>query len=300
MTSPAWAGVVAVLMEEDNVTDAGAVAGYNALVDAIRSGLTKLTGTLGLTKQEVTDQDIDSIETEAAKAVKAAIKSNQNLFENLWAWLNKDDQIGSEVFRFSHDKLAEGTVINFSKRWKNEGDWQIFGHANASVLCPAEAIGPAKAILGAVFGRAQMESMRRFRDDRFPRERGLAEWWQLAERNSAELAWLFQTDGEAAERLRRLAPIAVEILSHPEERIPEDLLQDVGHILEAAARSPSRRLRIDARRARSFLELARGRSFAEAIQIADRLPPARGVGSQTVAAVVQDKAVMQTRKGAKR
>ncbi|MGQ0607020.1 MAG: hypothetical protein ACT4OQ_00950, partial [Chloroflexota bacterium] len=162
------AGVIAVLMEEDNVSDSGAVAGYNALVSAIRAGLDEVVGTLGLTNQEVTEQDIDAIKSAAEKAVKDAIKSNQGFFADLWSWLNADDQIGSEVFRFAHDDLAEGGVIDFNKRWKNHGDWQIFGQANASVLCPAEAVGPGQAIVDAVFGSGDMNAMRRFRDERFP------------------------------------------------------------------------------------------------------------------------------------
>ena len=119
------AGVVAVLMEEDNVSDSGAVAGYNALVAAIQSGLDKFIETfVPIVKEDV---DKEAIKKAAEKAIEDAIKSNQSFFENLWSFLDKDDQIGSEVFSFGHDDLAKGDVINFDKRWENEGDWQIFG-----------------------------------------------------------------------------------------------------------------------------------------------------------------------------
>jgi hypothetical protein len=279
------AGVVAVLMEEDNVSDSGAVAGYNALVAAIQSGLDKVIGTLGFTKQEVPEEEIDAIKKAAEKAVKDAIKSNQGFFANLWSWLNADDQIGSEVFRFSHDDLANAGVINFEKRWKNEGDWQIFGHASASVLCPAAAVSSAHAILAAVFGESHMKNMRLFRDDRFPGRRGLAEWWSLAERNAAPLAWLLKTNDGARESLRALGPAAAELLLRPDAPIPDELIQHAERILEAAARSPARRLRIDARRASSFVRMLRGRSVSQAVELATELRPARGITREMISDV---------------
>ncbi|MGH2379775.1 MAG: hypothetical protein ACRDG7_00935 [Candidatus Limnocylindria bacterium] len=279
------AGVIAVLMEEDNVSDSGAVAGYNALVSAIRAGLDEVVGTLGLTNQEVTEQDIDAIKSAAEKAVKDAIKSNQGFFADLWSWLNADDQIGSEVFRFAHDDLAAGGVIEFNKRWKNHGDWQIFGEANASVLCPAEAVGPGQAIVDAVFSSGEMDAMRRLRDERFPGRRGAAEWWALAERNAAAIAWLVQTDESARESLKALGPAVAELASHPEQPMPDEVLRQGDRILAAASKAPIRRLRIDARRASSFLNLVRGRSLAETVDIAAKLPPTRRVSAEALASI---------------
>jgi hypothetical protein len=284
------AGVIAVLMEEDNVSDSGAKAGYAALVDAVRTGLNGVIGTLGFTKQEVTDQDIAAIEAAAEKAVKDAIKANQGFFSNLWSWLNADDQIGSEVFRFSHDKLAEGDVIEFTKRWKSNGDWQIFGHANASVLCPAEAVGPGQAIIDAVLNADDMAAMRGFRDEWFPTRRGAVEWWTTVQRNAAALSWLFQTDAEAREALKALAPKAAALAAHPEKPMTDELLRAVNRVVAAAAASPDRRLRIDARRASSFLELARGRSLADTVDLAAELPPARKVPSAAIASALERRA----------
>lgn len=281
------AGVIAVLMEEDNVSDSGANAGYAALVNAVRTGLDAVVGTLGFTNQEVTDQDIAAIESAAESAVKDAIKDNQGFFEDLWSWLNADDQIGSEVFRFGHDTLAEGNVIDFTKRWKRDGDWQIFGHANASVLCPAEAVGPGQVIVDAVFGVDDMAAMRRFRDERFPDRRGAVDWWATAQRNSAALSWLFQTDAGAREALKAFGPKFAEAAAHPEKPMPDELVRMADRVLVAAAASGDRRLRIDAGRASSFLELARGRSLAQAVDLAAELPPARKVSSEKVAAALE-------------
>lgn len=279
------AGVIAVLMEEDNVSDGGAVAGYNALVSAIKSGLDKVIGTLGFAKQEVTEDDIDAIKSAAQSAVKDAIKSNQGFFSNLWSWLNADDQIGSEVFRWDHDKLAESSVINFDKRWESNGDWKIYGHVNASVRCPAASVNAAKAIFEGLFGTDDMKAMRDFRDARVSRERGTAEWWELAERNAAALSWLFQTNDAARESFRAMGPAAARLLARRDAAIPNELLDQADAILAEAAKAPSRRLRIDARRARSFLALARGRTVSQALAIGAALPPARGVTKRQVATV---------------
>ena len=47
-----------------------------------------------------------------------------------------DDEIGNESFRFSHKTLEEsgGAPIPFSRRWRNEGDWEITGHIKATVI----------------------------------------------------------------------------------------------------------------------------------------------------------------------
>lgn len=257
-------GVVGVLMEEDNVSDDGAVAGYNSLVASIQSGLDQVISTLGLTKQDITDEDIATIKNAVDSSVKRAIKNNQNFFENVWSGLNPDDQIGSEVFRFGHDTLAKGELINFDKRFTNEGDWQIFGHAIASVVCPANA----------TFGdQAWMSSLRRFRDMQFAKHRGIAEWWGLAERNAASLAWLFATDRDLRQRVNKLAPEIARILEQPDEIITEHLVAEVQFILGAAVRTPSRKLRIDARRASALLNLVQGRSVNQAIVIASELRP---------------------------
>jgi hypothetical protein len=44
-----------------------------------------------------------------------------------------DDKIGSEVFRFSHKQLEQQGVsgIGFSKRFQNEGDWELQGVVTA-------------------------------------------------------------------------------------------------------------------------------------------------------------------------
>jgi hypothetical protein len=64
----------------------------------------------------------------------------------------------------------------------------------------------------------------------------------------------------------------------------------------AAAASPDRRLRIDARRASWFLELARGRSLADTVDLAAELPPARKIPSAAIASALERRAPTRRKK----
>ena len=152
-------GVVTVLMEEDNVTDDGAEAGHRALNDAVRNALNEIVSTRSLTNQDVTDEEINGFTSSIESAVSSAIQNQQNIFENIWSWINPDDSIGTEVFIFSYSDLESGGTINFSRRWRNEGDWELFGHITSTVMCPAEAVD---ALLGSLFSSRRMSLERSF------------------------------------------------------------------------------------------------------------------------------------------
>ena len=271
------AGVIVVLMEEDNVSDDGAKAGYAALVDAIRTGLNAIVPTLGFSQQDISDGQIDALQASAASAVENAIKNSQGFFSNLWSWLNADDQIGSEIFKFGHDQLAGGNQIPISKRWRNEGDWEIRGHAIGSVLCPASAIEGAQGLLGAIFGAREMKAMRAFRDKELRAIPGLGQWWNLARRNVLSILWLLQSDREALELMRRIAPQAGGLIEKPESPIPADFIADAQKILDRAAASPFRKLRSDAKLAGNLLQLSRGRNAGQMVELAGKLAPSRSV-----------------------
>jgi len=146
-------GVVAVLMEEDNVTNDGAEAGHRALNDAVRNALNQIVSTRSLTNQDVTDEEINGFTSSIESAVSGAIQDQQNWFENLWSWINPDDSIGTDVFLFSYSDLESGGTTNFNRRWRNEGDWELFGHVTSTVMCPAEAVD---ALLGSLYSSRTM------------------------------------------------------------------------------------------------------------------------------------------------
>jgi hypothetical protein len=189
------AGVVAVLMEEDNVTDAGAEAGHDALNGATRDAINQIVATRTLTNQEVTDEEIAAFEESISEIVADAVSSQQNVFENIWSWLNEDDTIGFKAFIFSHDELVPNTVTEFSHRWENHGDWEIFGSVMAVEPCPADALddifGPGNTSKGSANDLAQL---RAFRDGPFREHAGLQEWWKVLQRNTPAVALLLRGD----------------------------------------------------------------------------------------------------------
>lgn len=273
------AGVVVVLMEEDNVTDAGALAGYQALVSQMQQRLNVLVSELGFTHQEVTEQDIAKLKEGLDDAISDAVQEAQGLFENIWSWLNADDQIGSDFFAFSHDSLAAGQPIPFSKRWSNEGDWEIFGEATASVLCPADS---AAALAGSVsgagekFGARHLAALRAFRDRSVRGNRSLGQWWGLAQRNAPALAHLLRTDEKARKAALTALPRLSDLLADPGARVPDDVVAASLTVLERAQSSPSSRLRTDAARASELVALTAGLTVERAVGLAGALEPKRG------------------------
>jgi hypothetical protein len=129
-------GCILVLMEEDNTSDSDVARGHERLDSSVREKLAELLGTLSISKTEPTEEDIDRMTDQIGSAVKDAIKDGVSVLEWLVAFGNMDDQIGSAVFRFSHGQLESsgGAAIPFSRRWDNEGDWELFGHIQATPI----------------------------------------------------------------------------------------------------------------------------------------------------------------------
>jgi hypothetical protein len=126
-------GCIAVLMEEDDTPAAAIARGHEALDRNVRDELTAVLGTLSVSNQEPSEEDITAMTDRIGDAVKQSIKDGVSVLDWIVAFGNMDDQIGSAVFRFSHSQLEQaGAVpIPFSRRWRNEGDWELFGHITA-------------------------------------------------------------------------------------------------------------------------------------------------------------------------
>lgn len=129
-------GCIVVLMEEDNTSDSDVARGHERLDSGVRDKLTELLGTLSISNPEPTQEDIDNMTDRIGAAVKDAFKDGVSVTEWLLGFGNMDDQIGSAVFRFSHGVLegTGGSPIPFSRRWRNEGDWELFGHIQATPI----------------------------------------------------------------------------------------------------------------------------------------------------------------------
>jgi len=129
-------GVCLILMEEDFTPNDAIAHGHNALNSGIRDGLAKILSQISLSHTEISNRDISNVTSTVTDSVKNAISSNVNIWEWIAGWGNQDDQIGSEVFRWSQTDLvhSSGAPIPFSHRWKHEGDWEIFGHVTATEI----------------------------------------------------------------------------------------------------------------------------------------------------------------------
>jgi len=129
-------GCLVVLMEEDGTPAAAIARGHEALDRSVRDKLGEFLGTLSITKQEPTDEDIAALSDQIGEAVKSAIGDGVSVLQWIGAFGNMDDQVGSAVFRFNHGGLeaAGGVPIPFGRRWDNEGDWELFGHIKATPI----------------------------------------------------------------------------------------------------------------------------------------------------------------------
>jgi len=177
------------------------------------------------------------------------------------------------VFFWTHDDLDDGATVNFSERWHDDGDWEIFGHVNATVACSAEAAAAASAIVDAVFRRVDAD-MRSFRDEGFAGTQ-LPRWWSLMDRNAPQLARVLATDAELSTAVAQVLEAVPDALARRDAPIPDHLMTSARTVLERLRDSGSRRSRIDAGRGLDALAHVRGRTFADAIELLSSVPPGR-------------------------
>lgn len=267
---PGIAGIICVLMEEDNVTDAGAEAGHQSLNLAIKSVLDEVIATRTPTNTTPTDEEIEDLIEDVSEKVSDAIAEQQGFFENIWSFLNADDQIGSKAFFFTGDKLLDEGPIHFSQRFENHGDWEIVGVASATVICPANTLA---ARIGKVDPRL-LDRLRDFRDKNFAGSQ-LGRWWELAERHAPALALAFENEPELARAAAGLASELPAILDRPESYLTKEQLGYVDALLSGLERSGSRRARIDAGRAKGILPLLQGLTVQQAIELFSKITPGR-------------------------
>jgi hypothetical protein len=158
-TIPGVVGVVCILMEEDNLPDSSAVAGYNAFCSTFETRMNELINTLGLLKLGLTEEDERGLSDAVRQAIEDAMAGNLNFLESVWNWVAGPDQVlGNAAWRFSHDDLVNRSQIFFHERWKegvsvfdpfndplvdfvvrgpgraieSGGEWQIFGSISAT------------------------------------------------------------------------------------------------------------------------------------------------------------------------
>ncbi len=274
---PAIIGVVCVLMEEDNVSDDGAEAGHAALNAGVMSALNQIIATRSFTNQDITEAEINKFVGAIEDKVKDAIKNQQNFFENIWSWLNADDTIGSKVFFFTQDQLAPGKTVNFSERFKNEGDWQLFGHAIATVQCPAEAVANLGKILSGQKTAYDADGMRRFRDTDFRKMPGLQEWWQKAERLAPHVAQAAILDRSMHAAAAGLLKGAGDLLKQRDKAIPEAVIRHAQTVFQGLLKSGNREAKKVAAQGLQVLPALNGKTPNQAFELLSKVTPMRDV-----------------------
>jgi hypothetical protein len=289
---PGYFGVVVVLMEEDNVTDSGAEAGHQALNAAVQSAIDKVLQSLGAGHTAITPEDIASVTEGIDDAVSDAISEAQGVFANIWSWLNADDQIGNQVFVFNQDQFVTperpdqrvGT-LGFSQRWRNHGDWEIHGAMALTEPCLASSTASVLAGKGSksdyLGGRPekfsrQLSAMRAFRDSYFHRYEGLQGWWDLAARNTTQVAYLTMRDPQMRKSLGLVFKGIGGVLGDLDAPLPKDFLDHAQRATKLARKSGFRRLRLDASRAEAVLrKLKPGSTGQDALKLFAKHSPAR-------------------------
>jgi len=149
---PGIVGAIAVLMEEDNVSDSGAEQGHQSLNNFVRTEINDFIHGINLLEfigvpnpQEKLNELIEAmkkkIQDGALAVVSKAIQDAQGFLSNLWSGVNKDDKIGSAVFTFSQQDIVQRRYsISLNQRWRNEGDWELFGAITAPNPCLGQLV----------------------------------------------------------------------------------------------------------------------------------------------------------------
>jgi hypothetical protein len=167
---PGLAGVVVILMEEDNLDNAAVEAGYNAFCATFQTKMNQLINGNNLVRLAagITQENENDLEAAVREAVESAIPDSMNFFEKVWNWIAGPDQIlGSASFRFGHDDLVTHGQFLFRERWKegvsvttppdidvkefiirgpgrvieSGGEWEISGSASGISLPVEQFIG---------------------------------------------------------------------------------------------------------------------------------------------------------------
>ncbi len=266
-------GVVCILMEEDNVSDDGAEAGHNALNNAVENAINQIIATRSFSNPNVSDEDLEDFEGDIKSAISGAIQDQQNFFENIWSWLNKDDTIGSKVFFFDHDTLEDDGNISFSKRWQNEGDWEIRGNITASPTCTVELT----SLMATSNNQSiDLKSIRKFRNGAFRKNPELAEWGNILQRNNRYLVHAILRDKQLRHCAINLVKNASNLINNSNSVITDEILKDAYPFIEVLEQKGNKRSKLDARRLRDIIPEVKECDLGNAMKLmSKRLPGQR-------------------------
>jgi len=136
-------GFLAILLEEDSTSDHDISVGHAALNAAVQKGIDGIIKTLGISKQDVSDEEIAQLQTTIQNKVEKAIADEVGAGEGLASYIffgnGQDDQIGTGKWIGKHDDLAKkvGSTIPLSWTWNPQdgvGKWSMSAEVSVHKL----------------------------------------------------------------------------------------------------------------------------------------------------------------------
>jgi hypothetical protein len=199
---------------------------------------------------------------------------------------NNDDNIGSEVWTFTHDDFANEAVIGFSRRWSGDesgdGDWELSGTAVGVVPCPADAL------LGFLSGDNMRDSdageerrkfgpalaaMRDFRTQDYETIAKLEPWLRALQGWTPDIVRAVAREREVRDALHRLVAALPGVLGTRDQPLSANHLRDVTTVLEGLSRTSPQLHRTFAGRALEVLAELQGQTWNSAIERVARARP---------------------------
>ncbi|MDQ4144030.1 MAG: hypothetical protein M3198_09865 [Actinomycetota bacterium] len=215
---------------------------------------------------------MDALSAEIEGRVAEAIAAQQNLFENLWAFVDPDDTLGKKVWTFSLSNLVEDVSAPLNQRFvQGDDDWEVSGRIVATLPCAFETA--SKAMVATGEQPLEIQDFRRFRDQQMPKRRNLADWADLLQRNSTSVASTILSDKKARQIVPELLAVAKRLLADQSQPIPQDALRQIDQLLQAAIMHASPDAARDFRRLRRAATQLKGKRGADAIQLLSRFGP---------------------------
>lgn len=145
--TPGIIGVVSALMEQRNVSKKGAEAGHLALNEYVESSINSCLANFDVRKVDVKDiensikiyikEEIDLLTDGIEQRITPAIIKSQNIVQNVWSLVDKDELIGFKIWYFNSEDLEESNMQIPLKGIINSGEygnWEINGEIDGRVL----------------------------------------------------------------------------------------------------------------------------------------------------------------------
>lgn len=261
---PGVVGVLCILLEHDNLTDAGAEAGHQALNGAVQAALDNVLNTRSISNPGVSDEEIAAIAEEIKQAMTAAIQEQQSLVENIFSFPNPDDVLGFKVFLFDGQQLTDAPVQILSARFVSEdkaNDWEIRGRIAAGTGCPVSTLARFEP---AVEQRADLDALRNFRKELQGQPR-VGAWMSLLSRHTGALAVALQDDPRLRREAVELVAAAGTAARNRETTITSSQVASAVRMLDAVITHSPRRATRDLKLLRAILPLLQDKQVGTAL-----------------------------------